>query len=121
MAYDPDAPVYRQNEVITDPESKDAVQIPDGPNDGSNPGPHALTEPTPNEVALDPEFYEGADEEKAANEQAVSEANARADTAEQDASDEAARADEAEAKLASETARADEAEKALADAQKSSK
>lgn len=121
MAYDPDAPVYRQTEVVTDPDSKDAVQVPDGANDGSNPGPHALTEPTPNEVALDPEFYEGAEEEKAANEAAVSEANARADEAEAAAANAEDAAAAAEAKLADETARADKAEKALADSQKSSK
>lgn len=47
---DPRSPQYRQTEVVTDPEAPEAVQIPDGANDGSDNGPHPLTAQTPNEV-----------------------------------------------------------------------
>jgi hypothetical protein len=46
----PHSPVYNQTEVVTDPEAPEAVQIPRGSNDGSDNGPHPLTEDTPNEV-----------------------------------------------------------------------
>ena len=47
---DPRSPQYDQTEVITDPHDELAVQIPEGLNDGSDPGQHILTRETPNEV-----------------------------------------------------------------------
>jgi hypothetical protein len=49
-----DAPFYKDTEVVTDPKSDEAVQIPDGANDGTAPAVHPATEPSPNEVFGDP-------------------------------------------------------------------
>jgi hypothetical protein len=47
---DPRSPEYRQTEVVTDPKSEEAVQIPHGNNDASQPGTNVLAEPSPAEV-----------------------------------------------------------------------
>lgn len=57
----PHSPVYEQNTVVTDPESPDAVIIPDGANDGSK-DKHPLEDAlTPNEVAE--QFPDGINDE----------------------------------------------------------
>lgn len=50
-----ESPVYKDTEVVTDPKSPEAVQIPDGANDGTRPAVNPHTEPTPNEIFGDPE------------------------------------------------------------------
>jgi len=49
-----ESPHYKDTEVVTDPKSPEAVQIPVGANDGTRAAVNPHTEPSPNEIFGDP-------------------------------------------------------------------
>jgi hypothetical protein len=124
---DPRSPEYRQNVVVTDPKSEEAVQVPHGNNDASQPGPNVLTEQspaevfgdTPTEVYTEPERPAPHDEPPVVTEnvaetesEAVEQAQAEAEAAEAASRQAQADADAAEAAKAEAESKVAEAEQA---------
>jgi hypothetical protein len=106
-----------QNTVVTDPDSPEAVQVPDGANDGSNPGPHVLTEPTPAQVFGDAPVEDAEPPTYAELEAEVADAEAAQAEAEAEVADAQAAQAEAEQKAVDAQAAQAEAEAEVADAE----